>query len=555
MSKIQGKQVADGTITQNLLNLGTPNSGDTTSGATVGFVETYVSSLSGSTVIGPAEDGEYVDGIFTDFTEDTRIGVAVDRFNEMFKLLAPTPPSNSWVGTFSNLNITSTEYSALALGTTTPVVNNITIDTTPDYAITDNVGIEAAAKALPSGAATLTFEMSDTSGILETEVINSGSTGDAVGVIQYTVADPYSTQGKIGFWTGITAFSVSGTISSPITPSASQRTLTFTYPGSGTLTYNYYVDDAVTPSVGTVSATLPSMTRYISGVPSLAAGASITNIGFSVTNAVSYFYNNSFYDLTGTLIVSDTNNPPTTTPTTHGETVTESGLGATVTSSSVFDDDSFQFTVTARSANGSSGSANFSSGTYRIDLVSNETIRKTSGSGNYPSTGWGDTFDSAQVLNDGNAYDEEMMLKNGIYQYPNTNYTTYGGPDYSTNITGTRWVTLVLTSFAGHSAFYLDFVGSTGISGNPYGTSGLLVQVKISGGTGSTYWADGNAAYSTGTNPGFDSQGLGAVVVGSSTATHRYITFGTIPYTGPIIVRVGLTGTGITFTNLTATLV
>jgi hypothetical protein len=66
MSKIQGKQVADSTITQNLLNLATPNSGDTTSGATVGYVTEW--SLSGGTVIGPAENGTYMNGMFTDFT-------------------------------------------------------------------------------------------------------------------------------------------------------------------------------------------------------------------------------------------------------------------------------------------------------------------------------------------------------------------------------------------------------------------------------------------------------------------------------------------------------
>jgi hypothetical protein len=38
MSKIQGKQIAESTITQSLLNLATPLSGDTTSGATVGYV-------------------------------------------------------------------------------------------------------------------------------------------------------------------------------------------------------------------------------------------------------------------------------------------------------------------------------------------------------------------------------------------------------------------------------------------------------------------------------------------------------------------------------------
>lgn len=40
--------------------------------------------------IGPAEDGSYLDGLFTDFTNSTAIGVAVDRFNEVLKSLAPS---------------------------------------------------------------------------------------------------------------------------------------------------------------------------------------------------------------------------------------------------------------------------------------------------------------------------------------------------------------------------------------------------------------------------------------------------------------------------------
>ena len=47
-------------------------------------------ATSGGT-IGAAEDGSYTDGLFTDFTADTLIGVPVDRFNEVLKILAPTP--------------------------------------------------------------------------------------------------------------------------------------------------------------------------------------------------------------------------------------------------------------------------------------------------------------------------------------------------------------------------------------------------------------------------------------------------------------------------------
>ena len=53
-------------------------------------------SVSGSIVhtdginIGDAEDGTYDDGLFTDFTPSTPLGVAIDRFNEVLRALAPS---------------------------------------------------------------------------------------------------------------------------------------------------------------------------------------------------------------------------------------------------------------------------------------------------------------------------------------------------------------------------------------------------------------------------------------------------------------------------------
>ena len=41
--------------------------------------------------IGAAEDGDYTDGLYTDFTTNTAIGVARDRFSEVLKIVAPTP--------------------------------------------------------------------------------------------------------------------------------------------------------------------------------------------------------------------------------------------------------------------------------------------------------------------------------------------------------------------------------------------------------------------------------------------------------------------------------
>ena len=45
----------------------------------------------GTGAIGVAEDGTYTDGLFTDFVPTTPVGTAVDRFNEVLKILAPPP--------------------------------------------------------------------------------------------------------------------------------------------------------------------------------------------------------------------------------------------------------------------------------------------------------------------------------------------------------------------------------------------------------------------------------------------------------------------------------
>lgn len=61
----------------------------------VDAVSTGSLSVSGSIVhtgginIGTAEDGSYTDGLFTDFDNNTSVGTAVDRFNEVLKGLAP----------------------------------------------------------------------------------------------------------------------------------------------------------------------------------------------------------------------------------------------------------------------------------------------------------------------------------------------------------------------------------------------------------------------------------------------------------------------------------
>jgi hypothetical protein len=84
-----------------------------------GNVIVEVSGSSGTTinVIGPAEDGTYEDGLFTDFVPTTPTGTAVDRFNEVLKALAPSPAPD-----LSSIMLDFTYPSAnLSFGITKPI--------------------------------------------------------------------------------------------------------------------------------------------------------------------------------------------------------------------------------------------------------------------------------------------------------------------------------------------------------------------------------------------------------------------------------------------------
>ena len=56
-----------------------------------GYQNLRIGTLYGTGTIGPAEEGTYADGLFTDFANTTEVGTAVDRFNEILKALSPSP--------------------------------------------------------------------------------------------------------------------------------------------------------------------------------------------------------------------------------------------------------------------------------------------------------------------------------------------------------------------------------------------------------------------------------------------------------------------------------
>jgi len=84
----------------------------------------------GTGTIGNAEDGSYADGLFTDFTSNTLIGVSIDRFNEILKILAPSPAPD-----VSRINCADTGVSAeLSFGAANTISGYANVTTLDGFA-------------------------------------------------------------------------------------------------------------------------------------------------------------------------------------------------------------------------------------------------------------------------------------------------------------------------------------------------------------------------------------------------------------------------------------
>lgn len=521
-------------------------------------------SIAGIGVIGPAEDGDYSDGLFNTFTSSTPIGTAIDNINEVLLLLAPAKPT-SWAGSITAFNFSTNQYSArqLTSGSTVTIFGTTSLSISSS---TDSVNVGTFSRLDTAG---LTFSLVNNGSVIDSATLNGSSTlAKTSNYIRHSASvDPWlGTAGKEGFWKGITSFDVVGSIGTgqAVSATTSLQTLRLNYPSESVLlTRTYYADSPVTTQIIGLTATYPTM-GYISGVPALTASQNITGVSFSVQNAASYFYCNTSV-WTGSGNVTTISGDPDSIPTTPFQTSIVSGRTFSV-SNGIFSDTSFAFTVVAKNSIGNNGtSMTLISNNHRVDSISNETSnvspntnrnRLTSGSGDFPTTGYGSAYSSTQSLV--GLYTTEMQLINGRYQYPSGNYTAYvstfgAGPNY-TGITGDRWATFNIGTLTAQSSFTLNFIGSTGITA-VIGQSGLKVFVKIEGSTPTPYWSDANADFAPFSTPGMSSDGSGCVNVGSSTATSRLITFGSTLLTGNIIVRVAITGpsTGISFQHLTKT--
>lgn len=539
-----------------------------------GTVSLDLTSGNQAIAIGPAPDpGGYGDGIFTTFTSSTPIGTAIDEINEILLLLAPSPPLTNWLTAFSNPAPTLTTIplnSTPRMIGTTNATSNVLFTQTPSFTLSSSVGLGANARTRNGS---FVFTLKDWNGnVIETTSITASSTSKTTGTLRYTIGDPYTLAGQAGFWTGVTSFTGVSFNSTTIPKGTASRTLSFEHPGAAPsyttttkTSATFYVDEAThTPSVNTLTiGTLPAMDRRISGVPGLTGGVSIPITSFIINSVSTYFYSNSgAYNITGTGIVPANSQAFDTIPTALNENQTFTSKTASVVSTPTYLE-SLSVIITPKNREGLSGtvgSKTFNNGTdgyLRIDTQSNESTRRTSGTGSYPATGYNNPYDSTISLKTGD-YVNELQLLNGLYKRPSAvNYTTFGGPDYSTGIgTNIRWVTFNLGSFTLKQNFDINFISASNIPASS-GTTAFYLQVLALGSTGNLgnpdKWINGNAPYNMDPTPGIGSDGISACTI--ATSNTRRVTFGSNVITGSnFIVRIGLpSGSNITFSGVTKT--
>jgi hypothetical protein len=248
----------EGTILRNLssrvFNLKTIKHGQNISiqnnGSDITISVTGISATTGSSgTIGLPEFGtQYLNGIYTDFVPSTRVGVAVDRFNQLFLLVLPSQPAN-----LSSINSTSSFVSGnLSWGVSRNDIAYVNVGTNAGNPAVDINGTYTA------GGTRLGMINASVTGILNSSVV-----GNITGIPFLDHAFPHADQGSLKLYrngllvsqlslSGTTAatsnnrMSVSGiqfvkaTNGSPIS-AFKYRTGTYTIPTSGMSTgYNYF---------------------------------------------------------------------------------------------------------------------------------------------------------------------------------------------------------------------------------------------------------------------------------------------------------------------------
>jgi hypothetical protein len=339
--------------------------------------------------------------------------------------------------------------------------------------------------------------------------------------------------------------------------------------GNTTAELEFYVEQiSSAPLLSSVSVQGLWSSKYVSGVPVLFAG-DLIRFSFDAENCVGYFYHKDHIVKILGPYINEKNLPQDdiscTTPLaftslTQIVNFTDAESDVITGSYSTSLTQTFDLSVHNAKGIGTTGIQNITNVTtsaYKIfidDVSQEESVRYTSSTGTYPTTGYGNLYSSVESQTDlSTGGNEELQLWCGSYQYPFADYTSadmidiglasVSGPDYS-SITGTRWATFYLGSITNEKYINLVIKGSTGINidldNGTTMSNNLSIYVKVDGANPTNGWVDANEAYNPilVLNPTDD--GDAALDLGSSSATKRRITFGQQAKSGDVYARIGI---------------
>jgi hypothetical protein len=515
--------------------------------------------IGGNTTLGTPTDGSYDTGLLG-LTSASTINYAVDQIDTILALLAPAKPprldASTWISPGYSSAVASGDWVNISGTTISKVIFNNLL---PQFRVTG--GTSGTFSGFWNGLlGDITFNVNGVSNgtrTLTTTSVNASTanTGTYLG-LTLNVNDYYLNQtGKSGFWSAIAA---SGRTQNSLSNNVfTSQTYTLTHSNTGSASEVFYVDNTYTPTISNISQTsTPSITRYVSGVPSLAVNDSFT-YSYRVNSAVSKFYTTgTFGRMDGSLWTTNSTLYPSTSLSPkpfsgQSVTLTSQSLAATTNKYS----ESPTITFYGYSAINGVGTSSQSLGSYRIDTVSNENRLRNADDGENPTVSpviYTSPYTSSEriVGNVSNtSYNYELQLLNGSYQVPSGNYTSYGGYDYSSPGSDTRFVLLTGSPISSVNSVTISFNGTSGTwSAAANGvTSGLFLNVRVNG----IGWVDGNAAYPGSGSPS-GNRDPAMVAAPASTATSKQITFGSTARSGTIYVRIGLpAGSDKKFTGIT----
>jgi hypothetical protein len=456
---------------------------------------------------------------------------ALDPIRNQLASLAPAPP-NGLTGRSLSMSV----YTALA--ESSGVTHNCTDDLTPDGTVSnffdgDAGDLTAEIDASAEGSQTLSTAS------------DIGVYG-ALNIIDDSDPIPAGQMGH-GLYKQLSAF---------IRPVSDLSLGEHTYKMIHSLTgetnvLTFYTDDPGSVTITGAAITLPTLSRYVSGVPSLAVGDTLL-VDFNVNGAVMSHYNPTRLARLSGLQTETRNIAPPGTPPSSGSVVSYTSETLEILAGSY--SENVEISISGYNSKDVQGAILNENINSRVDTMSNEALRKEAGSGLYPAAGYGGTFGSTYDLK--TYYTEELQLLNGKFQRPSGNYSgnqPVAGPDYSSGMgTDDRWVLFDLGINLSNASSLILTLPSIEGSWSGVETSGIKIQVKVEGETG---WMDANKAFALVGAPSGD--GDACMVYADSTENVKKVSFGNTPRSGALLVRIGLPdgsdkkfGQGVTVTNI-----